>query len=436
MREDIVNVYVAVLPLVFPNGFTIGGSNGKSNALEIERNGEGMPVIRGTSMAGLLREATEESDYSDEVELYFGKALDTNEDRQESLLVVHDVAMPNASESSMHNRMNRHTGSPSVANKGLFSVEKTAPGCEGELVLELRYWNAKDAEEGPEFLEFLAETLNGGALVGGNSNRGGGLCKLKGNAYYLHAYDLSNAEQSAAYLDWTYAEKKPLAEADKRSVAYGGDRFTVKVSLRIPEGQDLLCAEGSEMVPVETERADGTRHWKIPGATLRGIFRGWMSRLAARSGKKLVDSVEEHRANPHRKETEMKGNDAIRDLFGSLEQKGRIHIGDAYSAETADKSHCQSRKHVVIDRFTGGTNDGKLFEDIVLVSSGLHFSLEISILDAEQKEVDWLHQTLQALNLGLIRVGSSKASGRLEVTSLELLSNPDDLSFETELRRI
>ncbi len=435
MREDIVKVYVAVLPLVFPNGFTIGGSNGKSNVLEIERNGEKMPVIRGTSMAGLLRAATEESDYCDEVEALFGKALDTNEDRQESMLVFHDVALPDASESSMHNRMNRHTGSPS-ADKGLFSVEKTAPGYEGELVLELRYRRGQDVEQGPEFLKFLAETLNGGALVGGNSNRGGGLCKLKGNAYYLHAYDLTNAEQSAAYLDWAYAENKPLAEADKHSVAYGGDRFTVKVALRIPEGQDLLCAEGSDMVPVETERADGTRHWKIPGATLRGIFRGWMSRLAARSGEKLVDSVEEHRANPHRKETEMKGSDAIRDLFGSLEQKGRIHIGDAYSMENANKSHYQSRKHVVIDRFTGGTNDGKLFEDIVLVSSSLHFSLEISILDAEQKEVDWLRQTLQALNLGLIRVGSSKTSGRLEVTLLELLANPDDLSFETELRRI
>ena len=138
MKDDIVKVYVAVLPLVFPNGFTIGGSNGKSNALEIERNGEGMPVIRGTSMAGLLRAATEESDYCDEVDELFGKALESNEDRQESLLVVHDVALPNASESSMHNRMNRHTGSPSVANKGLFSVEKTAPGCEGKLVLELR----------------------------------------------------------------------------------------------------------------------------------------------------------------------------------------------------------------------------------------------------------------------------------------------------------
>ncbi|MBQ7651503.1 MAG: hypothetical protein IJS15_11125, partial [Victivallales bacterium] len=281
ITDETIKVYAAVMPLVFPHGFTIGGSNGKSNSLEIERDGEGNPVIRGSSMAGLLREAAVKAGYdSNDIEYYFGKALDSGDDRQESQLIVHDMTFPDATETSMHNKMNRHTGSASVVNKALFSVERTAPGCFGNLFLQLRVDVESETNLSLEFLDFLAETLNGGAMVGGNSNRGGGLCRLKDNAYYVHLYNLDDVEQTAEYLDLVYSEEKKLSESDRRAVAYGGKRFTVQVGLQIPKGQDLLCAEGNEMAPVETEDASGKRHWKIPGASLRGVFRGWFSRLA------------------------------------------------------------------------------------------------------------------------------------------------------------
>ena len=71
----------------------------------------------------------------------------------------------------------------------------------------------------------------------------------------------------------------------------------------------------------------------------------------------------------------------------------------------------------------------------MLVSSDdLTFESMISIAGPTQKELDLLANTLQALHLGLIRLGSSKASGRLEVAGTEILSIPDGLEFNTQLK--
>ena len=104
-------VYAVIAPVVFPEGFSVC-SGGKSNALEIERNGEGVPVLRGTSIAGVLRSAVD----AEFRELYFGKALENGSDRQESALVFHDLAFADLSSVSMHNQICRHTGAVSEEN--------------------------------------------------------------------------------------------------------------------------------------------------------------------------------------------------------------------------------------------------------------------------------------------------------------------------------
>lgn len=186
--------------------------------------------------------------------------------------------------------------------------------------------------------------------------------------------------------------------------------------------------------------ADNVERWKIPGASLRGVFKAWMSRLAARDGEALVDSAGSALANEERKVVDIHGEisrpDVILDLFGSLKKRGRIHIADAYSSITCDKDCVQNRAHVVIDRFSGGTNDGKLFKNAVLTDPGqrMEFESVISIRSPHQREVDWLSRTLQALHLGLIRLGSSKSAGRLEIKKVEVLSNPAGAVFNPEFK--
>lgn len=430
-------VYAVIANIFFPEGFAIGSSGRKSNALEIERDGKGSPVIRGSSVAGLLRSKAEACGLFDDVcDFYFGAPLNRGEERRQSNLVFYDTVIQSGTEENMHNLINRHTGSVSLENKGLFSIERVAPGSKGELFFCL-FSDSTMGRKDQELLGFLTKSLNGGILLGGNSNRGMGRCLLEEDQVYIRKFDLANAQDAAAYLDLIYAEKRELRQCDCVKCDQDQSSFKIEVSLMIPPGQDLLCSEGSDAYPVSVRKADGNEYWKIPGSSLRGIFKGWFSRLAAKDGCALSDNIDTYLVRQDQKihESEILEDDCILDLFGSLEQKGRLHITDAYSSHTVSSWDVQKRSHVVIDRFTGGTNDGKLFENKVLLSSGKHtFKTMITIANATEKDTLYLQKTLQALHVGLLRIGSSKASGRLSVTSIKILSNPGNLHFGTTMK--
>lgn len=432
--DEIKVVYAMYIPLVFPEGFAIGGQKGSSNFSEIERNGENQPVIRGTTLAGLLRSAAEDEPAFDEVlEDYFGYPLDSGLGRGESRLIFSDSAVINYSTNiSTHNLINRHTSSTLTLGKGLFSLERVSAGAQADVFIRLNS-DGRNEEKDRELLNFLAGQLNGGIFIGGSSNRGVGRCLVRGNQIGLARFDMRDADSVANYLDMLYFDQKTSDFFKPISIPESSQKFQIKVTLQIPKGQDLLCGAGSAEFPVSVFSADGKEYWKIPGSSLRGVFRNWMSRLAARDGERLSDNVEQYITDGERDVLTLhKNNDAILDLFGSLNQRGRIHFCDAISSRPVERKDEQKRFHVVIDRFTGGTNDGKLFSNTVLVSSdNLKFETEISIDKPEQKEVIWLQKALQALHLGLIRLGSSKASGRLEVSSINILANPKNLIFET-----
>lgn len=107
-------------------------------------------------------------------------------------------------------------------------------------------------------------------------------------------------------------------------------------------------------------------------------------------------------------------NDPILDLFGSLYKRGRIHFADAFSIKPVDAKNTQLRTHVAIDRFSGGANEGMLFDNTVLIGD-VQFNLRIAIDAPELDEIAWLEKTLKALHLGVLSIGSSKGSGRLKV---------------------
>ena len=438
LNDEIKTIYAIAAPLVFPEGFSIGSGKGKSNALEIERNGQNAPVIRGSTFAGLLRSEVEnDSRFEVYADRFFGAPLDSGFERMESSLIFSDTVFQNGSEENIHNLMNRHTGSISEENKGLFSIEKVIPSASAVLFIRLNSDNS-NPELDSRLIKFLGECLNGGILVGGNTNRGSGRCFLKEDKLFVKKFDMEDPDSTAEYLDFMYSQKQNFSEFIEIPRCSNSDIFQIDLTLGIPDGQDILCSSGNDLYPVSTVKADGNEYWKIPGSTLRGIFKTWFSRLAARDGEKLSDNLEEFRVRRDRKVEEMhQKEDAITDLFGSLQKKGRIHFCDAYSCSPRQSSDAQRRMHVVIDRFTGGTNPGKLFKNTVLISDGnIQFKTKISIRCAQEKEVRWLAKTLQALNTGIIRLGTSKSSGRVEVREVICTADPDNFNINFDMKGV
>lgn len=447
MKKDTQIVYAFYVPLVFPEGFSVG-SSGKNNKIEIERNGRGRPVLRGSSLAGVFRSELSmlwgDDEDNNGIAYYFGQALDRNEERQESRMVFSDLEFENKTEESMHNLICRHTGSVSTEDKGLFSLERTASG--STAVLRFYFCAEEDWSRNQEFVDAIVKLLQRGLFFGGNQARGTGRAVINGESFRMKKLDLKTEDGLARFLDLTYSTDWNLLDGEQIPAvgATDSDVLAIDVTFGIPRGQDILCSEGNDAYPVMADRADSGKCWKIPGSSIRGIFRAWFSRLAARDGEKLSDSAENFKNTLGQRTLDMKEeeNDPITDLFGAIrkddsnQKKGRIHISDALS-DKVESDDVQFRMHVAIDSFSGGTNPGRLFSNYVLTDpkGKLRFHSRISIINPDQKEADWLKKTLDAVNLGLVRFGSSKASGRLEIKDIQLVCKPEDISFNTQMER-
>lgn len=500
----IQRVHALFLPLRFPSGVA-PGEGGDYNLLTVARNGKAQPVLRGTAVAGALRHAwakhlrdqgQSEAEVKRQTRRFFGWALESRSDDDEgatdvqpakrgidSLLQVGDTVLNQMQQDQdvvtrTHHWRNRHTGV--VMDGGLYSLEACPPGSTATVTLWLREpmpaideaepVTPDDAISAVEFLDVLVASLEGGLTLGGNAARGIGVVELDRKSVKYKVYDLSDIEQHASFLDdhlaWRQnSESLPAAESlpEIERDAVSPTTLQIDFCLKIPRGQDLLVGDGQgldhEMEPQRVTRVDGTECWRIPGGTLRGIFRAWSTRLAERNPpsdkSKVVDGAETYRKLPADKKSKPRHiNDAdektyldcpVNQLFGSVFAAGRIHISDAEApclAKTKVKviengkrvdrevhPEEQVRMHVAVDRVTGGAAESMLFDNTVLTGGpdgqSPEFNFSMRVDKPKKHEVEWLVATLRAIDLGILRVGSSKSSGRLCLKTAPVVRGED-----------
>jgi CRISPR/Cas system CSM-associated protein Csm3 (group 7 of RAMP superfamily) len=472
----------------FPAGIA-AGEGSDYNLLTLARNGKGEPVLRGTALAGALRHAWKrhlqraglsEDDAEDEVKNIFGYALGDedlfgSEKKVDSLLQVNDCVLRAGAQQIIvrtHHLRNRHTGV--VAHGGLFSLEACPPGTTTTAVLWLRD-EGETADAALDLLRTIVGLLHGGITLGGKAARGIGLARLIGTATY-RIYDLTNPETYGQWLDdhraWRAAGTLPTGESLHPATGNSHSWLQVRFCLGIPRGQDVLIGDGQgldhEMEPQRVQAADGREYWRLPGASLRGIFRAWFARLAARADQPVADKAErqqlvwtgeltrpEHErldddenyngknvgycflpkaerqplTRQERRAGKRKTDCLVAALFGSLFESGRIHIADAYApcsemtrqdnGQPQGYAEEQPRMHVAVDRITGGAAESMLFDNTVLTAyadgRSPRFEVKMFVQQPAEQEARWLAETLRALDLGILRVGSSKSSGRLSL---------------------
>lgn len=430
-------IHRLVLPLHFPHGLHPGAGKDLNNRLVISRDGHGRPMLRGTALAGALRHAYRVDHDADAVEQHFGALKVGTDGGVPSKLQVADVVLDPGTApvtTRHHNSLDRHSGA--VREGALFDVEALPPGTTGAAVLLYRD-DGSDEGAAMGLLNALVAALRAGMTLGGKSARGIGDVELTDDATRYRCFDLSDLKEHALWLDEQYRWRGGTLPVDgdplPASMNKQTEVLTVDLTLAIPRGQDLLVADGQgvdhEMEPQRCRGADAKERWRLPGSSLRGVLRAWMSRLAAREGLKIDDRVERYVSegrrgsgddiawgfdNRNHKREEVP-DCPIMNVFGSAVAKGRIHISDGYCLVTEGQE--QVRMHVAVDRITGGASDGFLFDNTVLCGA-VQFPIRIRIQQPQDHEVRWLAQSLKALDLGLIRVGSSKAVGVFHVRGL------------------
>lgn len=223
--------------------------------------------------------------------------------------------------------------------------------------------------------------------------------------------------------------------------------------------------DGADMVPVCTFRPDRSKPiYYFPGTSLKGVLRSHLERIARTLQPQSV-CIPYFDPNK-RKDTPIpvpseaqsygcgyrrRGKDkdpsaaaysdscAACRLFGSLKFGGRFSIGDAYPV-AGQEPGIEQRNGVGIDRFTGGTVHGLLFDLQVLV--GGVFETQIRIANFELWQLAALNILLADLHDEMIQIGSrrSRALGRVKgqvgTFRLTYVRRVDDLAGLYELASV
>ncbi len=191
--------------------------------------------------------------------------------------------------------------------------------------------------------------------------------------------------------------------------------------------------DGPDMVPVSTMR-DGKKTYFFPGSSLKGVLRSHFERIAPHPAPGSVclpyyDSRKERDFNvPVAEERTSYGcgfrgpADGRSDtsatayheacaacrLFGSLRFAGRFSVGDAYPT-AGHEPRATTRNGVGIDRFTGGTVPGVLF-DLVVIEGGV-FETKLRVTNFELWQLAAVNFLLMDLKDEQIAIGSGRSRG-------------------------
>ncbi len=188
---------------------------------------------------------------------------------------------------------------------------------------------------------------------------------------------------------------------------------------------------GADMVPVSTFK-NGESVYYFPGSSLKGVLRSHLERIARTlhpgsvclpyydRGRNMSVPVEEEQ-NSHSCGYRQQGGEgqgtasvayadscAACRMFGSLKFGGRFSIGDAYPLP-GHTPELELRNGIGIDRFTGGTKPGALFDLQVLV--GGKFRANLRLANFELWQLAAVNLLLVDLTDEMITVGSGRSRG-------------------------
>lgn len=163
----------------------------------------------------------------------------------------------------------------------------------------------------------------------------------------------------------------------------------------------------------------------IPGSSLKGVFRSYAEKIARTVDVPCCNPFDNDDKSPvcfcGKKLKKQSNGDVIYRqscficrVFGSTAAASRIKFNDAYPPN-GQNPQTETRTSVAIDRITGGTVPGALFE-FETATKG-QFTTTIHLRNFELWQLGLLALVLRDLEEGLIPIGFGKSRGLGEVTA-------------------
>ena len=401
--------YIARVTIEFTTPFIIGGERDFYADDAFIADANGLPMLPGTSLAGVLRHEFEQCNDAGAADSLFGwqKGDEGSASRLSvscgcihnldnvpvvGILCEKELQKDPVLQQGLHSRIRDHvrmTHKGTAADTGKFDEKCVSAGHRFtfELLLE---GNGGDKLHWDSLLKILASST---LRLGGKTRRGFGTLKVVNLTQNI--FDLSTAEGFDGFA------KYPVSLAQKvigGSIPAQNDTALKAKLCLTPEGF-WIFGGGSGGTDADIHPVQDTKiTWQFVNGTEQGSVSGSQFYVPGSSVKGAIA----HRTAFHfnalkgvfadgKSEAELAevaaNNQAVQELFGYCKteekenpgQRGRILINDIYF----DQARQKVINHVSIDRFTGGARKGFLFAEKPIYK-GDSLSLELVVTEAGQ----------------------------------------------------
>ena len=364
--------------------------------LVIRRDTNEEPHLPGTTVAGSLRAycGADRDLVTEQQPNLFGGSTDDGKKRTASPIQVLGTVHRPAGELNACQRtaIDRERGAAS--NMTFHGVEQLPAGTEFDVHLR---WDMRGEPESDERLQrFLSRLHRWRPSIGGGTSTGAGMCYVSGlghRVYDLNTVDgLSSWLQIGSLVDYpAAAEVEPAAPGDPLF----SFEFEIVDGIHIGTGETGKFGDSSE----EYSPTAGGPTPVIPGTGLKGVLRSRAEYICRTLGVACCENQSCGDCTPCR-------------IFGFAgversAQRAKIRLRNAEIRDAV----VQYRRHVAIDRFTGGAAPGLLYTDEV-VTAGL-FTIRIDLLaeTLHPSERRLLEAVIADLHDGLVGIGGRTTAG-------------------------
>ena len=306
---------------------------------------------------------------------------------------------------------------------GKFDEEIVPPGACFSLEITLDGWNRQlTAEEEHAFL-LLVSAMQGELRFGGKQTNGYG--RVKAMYAECRSFDMTKPEDVTDWLNLAAGPKfaqegghpVDLAKLDTlQSQALPDKGINCDITIPFKTMGPLLIGGSNDrdeadmtflLTPVLGDSpADEHLCYTIPGSAIRGALRHRVWKIAGFLG--------------------MDADDMINDIFGFIKtgkeedqgKSGKLMIEDVFLPH---KLAAKGIQHVAIDRFTGGTVQGALFNEAPVWENGLEFEIRLFANDLTDHEAKIVLHALLDLACGELPLGGgvNRGNGRVCIRNLD-----------------
>ncbi|MHA1284122.1 MAG: RAMP superfamily CRISPR-associated protein [Promethearchaeota archaeon] len=410
----------------------IGKGRGDIIDLELIKDEEGNIFIPGTSFAGAIKHYIMENfiPLNTKEWIYFWgfEQEDKDENKKvQSHFVVNDLFPLNNFKIKIRDGIAIDNKRGITEERALFNYEILEPGTNFNLEIEITIREEMDIIGFKTILKTIINELENQKIrIGAMTTKGFGKIVLKNYKVYEFNFP-ADGEKWFHFLNGTTIKETLLDDLTGLTKKSQKNFLEIQASFHIKNsiiiGSNIMDLEGSDKINIQSNEKP-----VIPGTSIKGAIRARAEKIIntfGRDGKEELKKIFGFASKKEKIEDNHKIKQKIEDKYKSRVYFEEIIINDA-------EEYTQNR--IKIDRFTGGTIEGALFNSTPIWHKNENINIKIFLKEAEEWEVGLLLLILKDLWTEDLPLGGEKSIGRGILKGLYAIIRFNDEEFKIKER--